>query len=333
MAEEKLNNYEAKRLIKHMILAANNQEEHLTVKQELNRQMNKIKNVSVAKSNKLEIKKELEKLEEKLNEVLEKEGKLMFTAQFENTVSQDLKKEIQKLESQVSDLKEKDTDIIDSLKDEISLIKQSYQYERSINRLELENTSKAIIELRERIKKFIESREEREKKMEEIESKIKDRVGKNYGEILRVEKLIKDMEQRYDLIRKQGKYDRSILEEFEEKIRTLKQRLIMKKAGIPEKGFVPEIRIKEQPSLIITKETIPLRKRLFVRHDMQIKPVEELKMPHELPPLPPMPGKVNLNLGDLSALPPPPSPIMNSGSDLDFSGKKPKMMSRLFRKK
>lgn len=328
MANENLDNYEAKRLIKHMILAAERQKNSFKQKYDLNSQIERVK---AAQPSKPKIRKELEILESKIDEVIEKEGKIMFASQMENTVSLDLKKEIQRLESQINDLKEKDTDVIGSLKDEISLIKQSYQYERSINRLELENTSKAIIELRERIKKFVESREERDKKMDEIERKIKDRVGKNYGEILRIEKLIKDMEQRYDLIRKQGKYDRSILEEVEEKIRTLKQRLIMKKAGVPEKEFVPEIRIKEQPSLIIKKETVPLRKKLFVRHDMQIKPIEELKMPVDAP-LPPMPGKVNMDFEDLSSLPPPPSPISNSGSGLDFSGSE-KRVSRLFRRK
>lgn len=292
-----------KRFVRHVVRAAKKQEEKKRAKEALKRQVRKVKKISVTKGIKKElIEKELKKLEDYLKEVLEKEGKLIVASKRDTEVTEYLKEEIKRLENKVGELRQRDIELIEMLRDQIKGLEQELRItehgreeETSVNKLEIENISKAVVELRERIKQFVVSRTERERRIAELEKRIKEKVGKNYAEILKLEKQLRAMEEKYELVRKEGVYDKSILQEIGDKIKQLRQRLIMKKAGVgaEEAKFVPKIKIKKPP--LFRKRVIP-GKKLFVRHEMKIEPIkeqpEEKLKPGKLPPLPPLPRRL-----------------------------------------
>lgn len=292
-----------KGFFKHVLLASKRHEDHKKAKEDLKKQIIKVKSVALTNPKKDILQLELEKLEQKLNEVLEKEGKILVATKRDDLVTESLKAEIKILENKVNDLRNVDLNILNKLKDDIenleyqlSIKDTESRAQDNIKKNEMENINKALVDLRERIKFQIEKENERELRFQEIEQKIKNRVGKNYTEIIKIEKQLIQMEERYDKIKSEGKYDKSMLQEVEEKIHLLRQKLLMRKAGMTEEQerFVPEVKIER--SHLFRKKIIPKR-RLFGRHDIRIEPVksgpeektEFEKKSETLPELPPLP--------------------------------------------
>ena len=298
---DSMNPVRVKKFVKHVILAAKKQHEREQAKQNLAKQLEKVKTATTKKANKTEIEKELKKLEKKLNDVLQKEGKIISEEKKDRVMDQSLKGEIRNLEVKIKQLSDKDTQVIEmlvnqikGLEHELRITEGARHKEATDNKFEINQLSRAIVDMRERLKQSIEQKQERDKRIEEIEKKIKEKVGKNYNEIVKLEKQLLAMEDRYELAKKEGKYDKSILEEIEDRIKIVKQRLIMRRAGIgaEESKFIPTIKKKEKRSrLFFKKKSIPTGPIKLVKHNLKITPVKD-KEPvtsGKLPPLPPGP--------------------------------------------
>ena len=293
-----------KRFVKHVIRAAKKQEEKKKAEQALAKQIEKVKKVAIKKVKKSDSDKELKKFEKKLADFLIKEGRLKAEEGEKGVISKATHVELDRLNQKVKNLSAKDAYVIEmlagkikELEDELKITEQARQKEESENKFDIEQLSQAILDQRERLKKFIESKNERDKRMEEIEKKIKEKVGKNYDEIVKLEKQLQEMEAMYGLIKEKGVSDK----EIEDRIKLIKQRLIMKRAGIgaEEAKFIPTIKKKEKKrGLFFRKKTIPTGPVRLVKHELKIIPVKEKPEPvnsgklPSIPPGPPVPKEL-----------------------------------------
>jgi hypothetical protein len=240
---------------------------------------------------------EIRKLEKKIDEVINKEGAILFTEQRKGQIDDSLKQDIHRIESRISELSEKDARVITALVSEIksleSALAQTEQKrlkESVMSKTEIGTINQSMSDLRDKIKQFMTAREEREKRVEEIERKIKHRVDKNFEEIVSIELLLTEMEKRLEDMK--GKYSKGIVQQFEEKISWLKQKLVMRKAGIgaEEEKFMLA---GKKPDVIMRPPTIPTGPVKFIRHDMMIKPIEEHKRKlAEMPSAPEIPEDI-----------------------------------------
>ena len=100
---------------------------------------------------------------------------------------------------------------------------QKRRQEISMNKYEINQLQDVVVDLRERINQFIALKNEREKRIEELERKIKEKVGKNYNELIKLEKLLNSMEEKYKTVKEKGGHDKGLLQNLEDKIRLVKK--------------------------------------------------------------------------------------------------------------
>lgn len=289
MPDSDVNYSKVKKFVKHVIIAAKKNQEKEKAKQALTKHVDKLQK----KAEKKGLAKDVALLQTKLNDALKQEVKLTAEERKKRILEDEtIKLSIRSLNNQIEELKEKDAYVIDnlikqikSLQNDLKITEQAREKEETDNRQEVQQLSQAIVDMRGRLKKFVDEKNERDKKVAEIERKIQEKVGKNYDEIVRIEKLLADMENKYMQLKIKGLPSK----EMEKRLETAKQRLILKKAGVDEQ-FTPIIRKKPEKSTIFKRKTIPSGPIKFVKHDVKIAPVPEAHPETgKLPPIPPGP--------------------------------------------
>jgi hypothetical protein len=193
-------------------------------------------------------------------------------------------------------------DKVRALEKELILAEEARRRKENENREYINNLSKDMIYLKGKLTNFIEVKNERDKKVEEIERKIRHKVGRNYHEILKIEQELLNLEEIYLSMKRRG----IAKKEIEDKMKDMKQRLIIRKAGInPEEiHFVQPSPIEERkPSFLFKKRSIPTGPYKFIKHDMQLTAVREPgQIEHHLAPSAPEPPKELMELPELKRL-------------------------------
>jgi hypothetical protein len=272
------NSVQMRKLAKHVLLAAKKQQDQQQSIDVLSEHVKKVKKLAKTKT----LKKAIEELEEKVNLVLEKEGKIL--------IKEDSSKEqMLEMESRLNQASKRDAEMIESLRSQINELEtelKNSERTRTMQTMEnkqrLTSISSITFDLKDKLNQALDAKTSHDKRVLELEKKIKHKLGKNYQEIIKFEMHLNEMENKYELMRKEGKYDKSMLEEVEEKILHLRKRLFLKKEGISppkEKMYIAEIERK------------PSKKP--IRHTLRMgtvpKPPEHLDF-GEIPPIPPPPN-------------------------------------------
>ena len=285
--------HKLRKFFKHVLLAAKKQEEQEKAKQGFERHITKIKRLVSNKAGKESIIQAIEDIDDKLNDVLDKEGKLISTSLEDSALSKELKLKVSEIENRLNEIGDMDIKLIESVKKQILSLENELSQYKNENKKDIDNIINYIPYLKSQLNELIAAKEEREKKMLELEEKIKRRVSINHDEIMRLEKQIAEFESKFDRLAESGIYDSSILNALRNKITKLKQKLFMRKAGISheqEKFLEHAPTIKSSPVIPKQEEKV---KNPLIKHDIHFNaPSTRQSLPGELPPLPPMPEEL-----------------------------------------
>lgn len=280
-----------KKFLKHVMLAAKRSEERKKAKDSLDKEVSKLKRMVVKKAEQDAIEKSLKRLDEKLNTVLHKEGKILVHDVKGGVLSQEIRLKILDLENRLNELGEYDIQIIDTLKDNISTLKNQLYEAETLNQKKIEFLNVSMNGINAKLDTFIQAKEERDQRMQELEEKIKKQSIVNADEIKSIEMQIAVFEAKFDKFVEEGNHDESMLAGIKKRIDSLKQKLFMKKAGMSDdqekflKG-APTRKSNLPPPPPIKKEAVV---NPDIKHDMHEAPPIEMSKPGELPPLPPLP--------------------------------------------
>ncbi len=217
---------------------------------------------------------EFHNLDDKLDKVISNES----------SNSQVLKNQIKELEHDIFSFKDQDSHLINQLKFQIKHLESELHKadnlrseEVNTNVMKIDNIGRDIGDLRNRFHDYIVSKNDRDLRIATIENKIKQKVGRNYDEIIKLENHLKLLEEKLAVVK--TKHSGSIIQIIEDKISNLKKKLIMKKAGVD----LPKIKIS--PSVHSKTLNLPVP-----RHNLAIVPIDSAQTVPVLPP-PPKPVK------------------------------------------
>ena len=286
-----MNPVRVKRFVKHVIKAAQKKQEKHKARKSLSQQVEKIKGMKGPLKKEI-LGRELKKLERKLSAVLIDESTPSSSVH-------SFKSDLARVESKIDSLHKKDVRLLSELMNQVisldrdlHITEEALEKETQEKTFQINNINTALVDVRARVKKVKEDESERERKFAEIERKIKEKVGKNYDEIVKLEKHLDNLEELYDKLKKSG-ISSMKQKKFDSRIEVVKKRLIMKRAGVDDTKFIPTIRkTPEKKSFLFKKKSIPLKKKSFIKHSMHLKPSHEFHEPiisGKLPPLPPLP--------------------------------------------
>lgn len=284
----------ARHFAKHVLLVAKKQKEKKQAREALTKHVKKVKRMTKAKSlKKADLAKALEELEQRVDEVLEKEGTLLVTAKKETEATQGVKSELSKVEERLNEISKRDEEVIETLRSKIRELEQELRGSERVrtmqtmeNKQRLTGISSMIIDLRSRLTEMLRIKTSHDKRVEELEKKIKHKVSRNFQEMVKLEQHLNAMEEKYELMKKEGRYDKTMLEEVEDKIAELRKRLFLKKAGIePPEEKVPVPKVKK-----IFFKKVKTKQEPIIRHELKMETSAEKpeKMEFgEIPSLPP----------------------------------------------
>ncbi len=198
---ENLSERSLKNFMKHVLTVTKKEEDRAKARDALAKHLQKIKKeAKTTKKSKDTLNKHLVELENKVQDLLEKEAKLLRGQEYENKTIQELRKKIEDLEEQ---LIQKDAENRNLL---------------NINRENIQTMQISINALRAKLKEYIEERTERERKMLELENKINLKV--RYKEPAALKKL----EQKYIDLKNKEKSDEETLNKLRERINLLREK-------------------------------------------------------------------------------------------------------------
>lgn len=175
---------------------------------------------------------------------------------------------------------------INGLEQELRISEKARQEEININKQRIEELYSELNHLRQRVYGV---KTARQKRVEELERKIKEKADVGIQRIIRMERQLKEMEERYEKLKQSKKYSPSNLEVIKRAIESLKQKIeAKKKEMIPAEEFLPPSGIRHT-----MKFEMPAPKKGI--------PAEEIKP--ELPSIKEMPGKSFLKEAKIPKVP------------------------------
>ncbi|MBW2992615.1 hypothetical protein KY345_05350 [Candidatus Woesearchaeota archaeon] len=183
-----------------MVTAERKIKEKELAREDLKKHIAKVKKLAAGKRPSLgAIKKHISEIEDKVNNVLQKEAKLLRSSAYENKTIVDLRKRIKELEEEIS-LKELHNK---------NLLKLN---EDNINKL-----SETIDALQKKIESYISTKTERERRMKELEDKIRRKV-----EVKGVDERLAELEKKYAELKQREDIEEEDLERVKHRIDHLK---------------------------------------------------------------------------------------------------------------
>lgn len=219
--------------------------------------------------NKGKISKAIKELESKITSIADEESKLLAAQEKGSELVEALSRQISELGGKIAEISRHDTDAIESVKAEIKILEADLLKARKIRKIEgVDDLSAMISDLKAKMEQMLNAEEEHQKRVQELEAKIDRNVSNSYAEILKVENMITDMEKKYELMQKEGKYDQTALDMVREKIMVLKEKLGLKKDKLAMALAKPVPKMLPAKPLEIPKILKPL-----IRHEMRITPV------------------------------------------------------------
>ena len=163
-----------KSFIKGIVIARKKFEEKETAREELKKQIGKVQKLVAGKKVSVDaMRQHVAEIENKVNNVLQKEAKLLRSSEYENKTITQLKKRVNELEQEVSVKDIEKSNVVRTLNDTISA-------------------------LQNKIDSYIDSRTEREKRIEELEEKIKEKADV-INKVAKLEQKYEELKQREDV--------------------------------------------------------------------------------------------------------------------------------------
>jgi DNA polymerase III alpha subunit (gram-positive type) len=276
------------RFVKHVHKASIKAAERERIRRDLQRKVDQIKRLIGRKSVKKEtVASAFQDLHDKLNDIIKRENRILLRQEKEDTNAENIKKQLEIMKESISAISRYDIESVESLKDQIK-------------EFEAEMTS---------IKsKITDISGQREAKIEELEEKIKKKLGKNYNELLKIEEMIRSMEARYELARRKGAPE-EYLEPIRERIGAMKEKVGEEKTRLEEAPGIPKGIPMIEPSREKPKPV--MKKKPLIKHEIMFGEIPKAKpsVPAEdrFPPPLHVPRMPKLGLG-FEAMPPPPLP-------------------------
>ncbi|MFC1800860.1 hypothetical protein ACFLZB_00135 [Nanoarchaeota archaeon] len=254
---------------------------------DLNKQLAKVKKMAALPGVKRTFRQELEKLEDMVLQV----------ASLETEILKKEDKDIRDLKNQIS-----------SLKSHLSLTKTD-DLKPKIERINF-----LIAELSSRINTFINIKTDRERRMEELEIKIKEKMEENFEEITKLEKQVASLEQKYESLKSSGKHSEEQLDKISNRLAELREKLITKRIEVVEKKK-QELRTMGPspkpvpPPQMFHPQSGPVKHKMIFPEAPEpprgMQPPRELQRPMMFPKMP----EKNLEFKEL----PPPPPKKKKG--------------------
>lgn len=262
LASQQLNSERLKRFVRHISLVQQKVRIRDVARFNLKKQIENIKKHTFAlpKKKKSTMQQELERLENAVKEVIEKESSILTK---EDASSQELRQKITALEHEFEASRQQGLGLFNTLKDtiedlnkrlsksvsedlhtELFAIKQQLsdfknsglcsadlheeikKFEENIYKAIIENVpvnkalSKNVEELKNKVRDLISAKEEREYKITKLEEKIKQETEESSTE----DAIIK-LEEKILSLKEQGRYDPAMIEKLQQKISLLKAKL------------------------------------------------------------------------------------------------------------
>lgn len=215
-----------KNFVRHLCLITKKQAEKEEAEMQLKSQIERVKRVSLKKPKQWVLNEELDNLYNKLSLVLEKERRLMGIGKEDNQLIRGLRNRIMDLEEQLG------------ASERIRSVQSKESKEK------IEELTKAIYDIRSNLNDYLETKTERDRRIKALENKVKQsvekkdidkienelRIGKSLTshELMLLELRVKEMEIRYQQLRKKRKYSQE-LRKLENKIVALRKDLEKKK--------------------------------------------------------------------------------------------------------
>ena len=303
-AEERL-----KRFVKHINIASQRSAQREKAKRVLQAKISKLKRLLGKKGVKKEtIATALAEFDNKLDDILSKEGRILLKQKKEKVTADRLKEEIELVRGSLSKVEKHDIGIIEALTNQIKGFESELRQTEQSRKQETDEILKMVQDLRIKIDDLVNVRG---KRLEELEEKIKSREGRNYQELLNIEKQIREMEARYEAAKRAGVPEES-LGKLKEKMTAMKEKVGAKKEEMEMPVEQPPFRVPKGTLMIKPpkeKPRIPMKKKPLIKHEVMFGvppkaavPAEE-ELPMGIPPLPGIPEpKASF------AIPPPPPP-------------------------
>ncbi|MBW2977376.1 hypothetical protein KY331_00880 [Candidatus Woesearchaeota archaeon] len=302
-----------KRFVKHVSIASKKAEKREKARRELERKVERLKSLVSKKGVKKEaVAAALEDFDDKLNKILKRESRILLRQEKEGMSADKLHEEISTIRDSLSAVGKYDVETIEKLKNQIKMLEEELRNVQKSRSQETSQIIDVVTNLKRRVDQMVDVRG---KRIEELEEKIKERVGKNYQELLIIEKQLKEMEERYETARRAGVPEEK-LGRFREKMEVMKEKVGVKKAELEVPVKKPPFRVPRGTPMIkppkrLIRKHIVIKHRPVVRHEMMfeeppkaktVAPSDE-KMPAGIPPMPRIP-----KIGPTAGVPPPPPP-------------------------
>ncbi len=312
--QSSLNLSNMRRFAKHLAIAAKKIEEKQMAREALDKHIYSLKK----KAKKPLIVRQIEALNDKVNQVLEKEIALMSSHKSETELAKKLKKRINFLDNKLNELdsheKEHYSEILKELKDHIKTMQEPK--EKQINQLK-----KTIDSLKKQMGNIHQDRAKKDEKIQELQEQVKVKKKKD-----RIQDKIDAIKDKHAKLKASGKFSEEDLERIKQKIFALEGKKEIRHA-------VQEVKAPQLPEF--TEETPPEFESGFKHEEEKIKafkPAEEVihapappapnhDVSHLLNPKPKLTIEEPVNK-ELPPIPPPP-PILK---------KKKGFLGKLFKK-
>lgn len=245
MAEPVLSMEKMKRFYKALAVAARRMEERKLARKLFEEQLKRVKRIVSIGIPQKELKKELERLEERLVEIVRKEG-LLLTAQ--ELGQREIEERLAALERKLSAISERDLKRIEQLQRNVLALENELKKREQIHGKEMlkrsESIKEGIISIKGRINELIRARKIREQRLAELERKIRESIQGNYVELLKIERELSDIDERLEALASKG-IAVSFIQKLKAKIVAFKQALAKKKRALAPKLPVPAERYEE----------------------------------------------------------------------------------------
>lgn len=259
-----------RRFFKSIIKVSKRRAERDNLKNSIGKNIEKLRSLTEKKkAKKGQIAKALREIEAKISEVLEKERQSFSNQSQENSQIRGISSELFSMERKFDTFTTRDITLINSLKERIEQLENSKQGE----------VQKAVDELKMKIDELESMESDRSRKIMEFERRIKEQVSDSFVEIMKIERMIEEMEIKYRKMKGEGKHSREALSEFKYKIDSLKENVFDKKKQIVQEQMrkgapIPLLPDFSKPMLMPPKpEQRQRMPRKMVRHDIHLTPI------------------------------------------------------------
>ena len=193
-----------KKFVKHVLAVTKKQEDRRKAREALVEHIQKIKKEAKGnKTNKEKLNKHLAELENKVQDLLNKEAKMLRSQEYENKTLQELRKKINLLEQQIAIKEEENRNLM------------------QMNREKIQAMQDSISSLRHHVGDYVQEKTARDRRLQQLENKIRAKV--DYKKLDTPQEQIRRLEQKYVYLQQKGTTSQEVLEKIQERIQLLRQ--------------------------------------------------------------------------------------------------------------